>query len=434
MNQLKQTGKPLNLGHIGAMLLIMALISSLLVEPVYADPAITPGSEALARLYYARVAKEIKFELIPAKTTLDDLLKFAGYPISGNTLKSLDPAILMNPATASAETGLGLPLHGLSGATLRDGDILATRFFAPKIVNVDVDKPIPGWRKLVRLRVRPDSGAARAGIESIIVLFNFFAVGPEPFSGDSVNTQVMMPAPTSKDRLYWADFNPDGTLGLRLNASFDAADLPNAKTRDYFVPDGCNACHGSPGNFAPPMVNYLDTDHWFDRLDTDFAFLKSAGPPLLFDAGTNDSTQASFAQAFDVIRRFNEEALRQNLQVRRGLTFESTAAKTWLTLHAQSDEHFPPTARGFSLNGKPTWQPTEAAGLGLLNQYCFRCHGSVRFSVFDRPTVLDKAGILRQHIRPSVQQLRIPGFKMPPDRVINPTDLQSLDDFLKDLK
>jgi hypothetical protein len=382
------------------------------------------------------VSKEIKFDLIPAKTTLDGLLAFIGYPISGSRLQALDPAILMDPGLASSPgTGLGLQPQGLSGATLREGDILSARFFAPKIVNIDVAQPEPGWRKLVRLRARPDSGAARSGIESVIVLFNFFApAGQPPFSGPSVNTQVMLIAPMLKDHLYWADFNPDGTLGLRLTASFDAADLPNAGTRDYFVPDGCNACHGSPGNFATPMVNYLDTDHWFDRLDNDFAFLKTAGTPLLFDAGTNDASQAGFSKAFDVIRRFNEEALLQNLMVRGQLTFEAAAARTWLTIHAGSDQHLPPTARAFSLNGQPVWQPSEADGLARLNRYCFRCHGSVYFSVFDRSAVLAKVGIIRQRIKPGAQQLKIPGFKMPPDRVIDPAELQSLDDFLKNLK
>src|SRR5207249_10995280 len=142
-------------------------------------------------------------------------------------------------------------------------------------------------------------------------------------------TQVMLLAPSQKARLYWLDFDREGKLGLALNASFDAADLPGGGTRDYFVPDGCNACHGSPGNFAPPMVNYLDTDHWFDRLDSDFISLKAAGTALLFDANTNDFSLPSFAATFDVIRRFNEEALLQNVAVRPRGTFEAEAARTW---------------------------------------------------------------------------------------------------------
>lgn len=395
---------------------------------------ITTGSAAQAGEYYVRISKELGFDAKPGVTTLDNLLGFAGYPISGAKLEALDPAILMDPARASsANVGLGLQLHGLNGARLRDGDIVAIRFFAPKIVNINVAVPVTGWRKLVRLRARPDSLAARVGVQSVVVLFNFFAnVADQPFSGQSVNTQVMLLAPSLKDRLYWLDFKPDRTLGLALNASFDAADLPTATT-DYFVPDGCNDCHGSPSNFRSPMVNYLDTDHWFDRLDDDFASLKATGaPPLLFDAHTNDTSQASFGQAFDAIRRFNEEALLQNASVQPN-SFETQAARTWLRIHAQSDEHVAPTGRGFSLNGGPIWQASEASALGELNRYCFRCHGSVRFSVFDRPTVVEKAGIIRQRIKPSEQQKKH-YFKMPPDRDLSPTDLQILDDFLKNLK
>ena len=407
----------------------------LMADAAFAAPTITTGSAAKARDYYVRISKELGFEAKPGVTTLDSLLDFAGYPISAAKLEALDPAILMDPTrAASSDGGLGLQLRGLSGATLRDGDILATRFFAPKIVNINTAVPIPGWRKLVRLRVRPDSRAARVGIESVVVLFNFLAsVDKQPFSSRSFNTQVMLIAPSLKDRLYWMDFDNNGTLGLSLNASFDAADLTNPGNRDYFVPDGCNACHGSPGNIGPPMVNYLDTDHWFDRLDNDFSSLKTAGIPLIVDAETNDSSAASFRQAFDVIRRFNEEALLQNSSV-QPQSFEAEAARTWLRIHAESDDHAPPTARGFSLKGGPTWQPSEADGLGRLNRYCFRCHGSVRFSIFDRPTVVEKAGNMRQRINPSKQQKKVPGFKMPPDRDLDPVELKALDDFLRQLK
>src|SRR5207247_1244016 len=197
----------------------------------------------------------------------------------------------------------------------------------------------------------------------------------QPFTSPSFNTQAMLLAPSHDERLFWLDFDENKKLTLALNASFDAALLQSAGNHNYFVPDGCNACHGSPGNFAPPMVNYLDTDHWFDRLDDDFKQLKEAGTPLLFDAQTNDFSQPAFGRAFDVIRRFNEEALQQNVLV-RAKSFETEAARIWLRIHAQSDGHFPPVARGFALNGGLTWQPFEADGLARLNRYCFRCHGS----------------------------------------------------------
>jgi len=397
------------------------------------EPAITAGSEAQARAYYQDViSKQLSFDATPGTTTLDNLLDFIGYPTSGAKVEALDPDVLMNPARASSSDGLGIPARGLSGATLREGDILVARFFAPKIVNINVPIPKAGWRKLVRLRVRPDSRAARIGIESAVILFNFFApIGQPPFTEPSINTQVMLLAPKLPNRLFWLDFDPNGKLSLALNASFDAADLSAGGNRDYFVPDGCNDCHGSPGNFRPPIMNYLDTDHWFDRLDNDFAALKNTDTALVFDAHTNDFSQSPFAAAFDVIRRFNEEALLQNASVHPD-SFEAQAARTWLRLHAQSDDHFPPVAR--SLNDSQPWVPSEAEGLNRLNRYCFRCHGSVRFSVFDRQAVVDRAGVMRQRINPSQQQAKIPGFKMPPDRTLDPAEMQALNDFLKSLK
>ena len=321
------------------------------------------------------------------------------------------------------------------------GDILATRFFAPKIVNINAAVPKPGWRKLVRLRTRPDSSAAQKGVESVILLFNSFAdAGQVPFPSHSINTQVMLIAPKLQPGLLWLDFDSNARLGLALNASFDAADLPDTAggTKNYFVPDGCNACHESLGNVRTPMVNYLDTDHWFDRLDTDFPALQSAGTALLFDAKTNDASAPAFIQAFDVIRQFNEEALRQNTTAQPD-SFETQAAHTWLRLHSNTAAHLAPVTRGFSTSpGAPVWQSTEADGLGMLNRFCFRCHGSVLFSVFDRSAVVTRAGNMRQRLRPSHAQLEIPGFKMPPDRslerTMTPDQLNQLDAFLRGLR
>src|SRR5260370_26730750 len=173
------------------------------------EPAITPGSAAQALDYYVRISGLLAFDAKPGVTTLDDFLAFVGYPTSGAKLEALDSDVLMNPAQAAAADALNLPTQGMNGATLRDGDILASRFFAPKIVNISVAVPISGWRKLVRLRVRPDSRAARVGVESVVILFNFFApVGEQPFSSHSVNPQVMLLAPGQPDRLYWLDFAP----------------------------------------------------------------------------------------------------------------------------------------------------------------------------------------------------------------------------------
>jgi hypothetical protein len=184
-------------------------------------PAISPGNELSARAYYERISTELSFPATPTTTTLDQLVAFAGYAISAADLESADPAILMDPVQATDRK-----MRGLDGTPLRDGDILASRFFAPKIVNVDAKAPIPGWRKLVRLIVRPGSSAAQSKVESVIILFNFFSPANEsPFSGHSFNTQVMLIAPTLADRLYWLDFDDQGKLTLAVRASFDAGVL-----------------------------------------------------------------------------------------------------------------------------------------------------------------------------------------------------------------
>jgi hypothetical protein len=428
-----------NLGGLPASLLVVSIALGMtqvgiVITAKSAQPTITTGSPDGARRYYDRISSDLRFQAKPDATTLDDLLQFAGYPTSFVKLETLAPDVLMDPVRASADAALGLRSLGLAGASLRPDDILAARFFAPKIVNVNDTDPTPGWRKLVRLRARPDSAAARVGVESIVVLFNYFSpAAVPPFGGRSVNTQVMLIAPSLTDRLYWLDFDTAGKLTLALNASFDARDLPKGGTNAYFVPDGCNACHGSPGNFHAPMVNYLDTDHWFDRLTDDFVSLRAAGTPVLFDAGTNDSSQPSFHAAFDVIRRFNEEALRQNSLVGPALP-EAEAAKTWLAVHADSDQQVPSVRRGFSMNGGLKWQQSEEEGLGRLNRYCFRCHGTIHFSIFDRPTVVEMAGTLIQHINPSLQQRKIDGFLMPPDRTLNPAEVQALEQFLRGLR
>jgi mono/diheme cytochrome c family protein len=406
------------------------------------EGAITTGSEQNALAYYADISGKLGFPLTVGATSLDELLVFTGYPTSAAQLEALDSSVLNDPGQASScPGGLCLAEHGLGAAELRTGDILATRFFAPKIVNINTTVPQPGWRKLVRLRARPDSAAARAGVENVIILFNSFADAAQvPFPSHSVNTQVMLLAPARQRGLMWLDFDKDGKLGTALNASFDAADLPSSTggTRSYFVPDGCNACHESPGNARPPLVNYLDTDHWFDRLTTDFPALRDAGTALLFDAKSNEPSSATFVKAFDVIRQFNEEALRQN-SVSQPDSFEAQAARTWLRVHSDSAAHVAPVGRGFtSTAGAPPWQPSEAGGLDMLNQFCFRCHGSVLFSVFDRAAVVERAGNMRQRIHPSHVQARVPGFKMPPDRslekTLSPAQIEQLDTFLRGLK
>jgi hypothetical protein len=425
--------RAVNTIRAGVALFTMALLMAIPLGRTAGAPTVTPGSPEAANAYYIRISKLLSFDASPGSTRLESLLDYLGYPASGVRLKDLDPQVLMTPGLVVAPDGLDLARLDPSRAPPGPDDILATRFFAPKITNVNTSEPKPGWRKLVRLHARSDSRAAKAGVESAMILFNFFApVGQPPFVGNSINTQVMLLVPKLPERLIWLDFDSNGVLGLLLQASFDALSVPDTGLQNYYVPDGCNDCHGSPGNARPPMVNYLDTDHWFDRLENDFSALKATSSAVVFDAQTNDTTQPAFARAFDVIRRFNAEALAQD-NVVQPESFETAAARTWLTLHAHSDAHIAPVDRAFSLDGSPKWQSEEAPVLGTLDRFCFRCHGSVRFSAFERQAVVERAGRIQQRLRPSEQQAKIPGFRMPPDRPIDEADLQIIENFLNHL-
>jgi hypothetical protein len=153
-------------------------------------------------------------------------------------------------------------------------------------------------------------------------------------------------------------------------------------------------------------VNYLDTDHWIDRTGDDFKLVKAAD--VLVDGE---------AQAYDTIRRLNTEIEKQNSAVIAAgdPKFALLAVRKWLELHKEgqpnANRHVPPLARGFAeAAADPTWtagaDPDDKL-LPLMNQYCFRCHSSVRFHVFQKQEVTRrKAGILA----------RVKSGNMPQDR------------------
>lgn len=439
-----------------------ALVVFLFVIAIVALAAVPHGSPDKARAYYQSLAKVLGFRDSATifDSTLDDVVSYVGYlGLSGQDLQRIPSDVLMDPAR------LGKPCSGTTAAGAepclsaianpdvfqqafatippRAGDILASRFFAPKITNVN-DPPDTrglGWRKLIRLRSRPGSAAAKHGIDAAIILFNFFtAPGVKPFgaSAESVNTQVILTTTASdKDSIYWLDYGPiskGGKLSIELDASFDARDFqPNSAPgggpsgiQPYYVPDGCVGCHGGE-NPNRPLINYLDTDHWFDRLDNDFARVRVEGTPVLFDANTDDAATLEFAKALDIIRQFNEEA-EHHASIAAPQSFHRTAAQTWLRIHENSNNHFPPIAR--AVPSSATWSaqsPGDTEVLQLLNRYCFRCHGTIKFNVFDKAAVQSRRAQIRSRLQPLPEQLRAdPGFLMPPDRSMDATDLKRL--------
>lgn len=425
---------------------IAALFSLTILSPAVSFADVPTGSEDKAKIYYSRLSGEIGFSTFDVifQTTLGDVATYLGYAgLTGADMQNLPSKFLMSPdlmlATNSLNGSNALQNSALFAASqgvipFRSGDILVTRFFAPKIMNIKDPEPVRqwGWRKLVRLKARLGSSAVSHHIAYGVILFNYFtppgvAVG---LTNESVNTQVMLvtapeavPAPNDPgpDSLYWLDYDTlssGGKLSLALNAFFDANELPQSTNgkRPYFVPDGCVACHGD--NPRRSMVNYLDTDHWFDRLDNDFQSVKTSGTALLVDAETNDTNSPAYEIAFDLIRQFNTEADDQ-VQKSQPKHDETLAAQKWIQLHAASVTHVLPPDRAIGLD--PKWASTnadEVQVLSDLNQYCFRCHGTVKFSIFNRQKIhtLDMQVKIEQRLGTNAAL----EAKMPPDRDLSP--------------
>lgn len=352
------------------------------------------------------------------------------------------------------------------------GDILVSRFFAPKIVNFK-DAPEArksGWRRLVRMKSRPGSQAQKHFVESAWILFNHFT-GPSvhsPFGGTnvpllakngSVNTQVALLTQCKAGQtacqsaglnsIYWMDFGASDKgykLSYQLDAFFDAGSLPGSAP--YFVPNGCDTCHGSLRGQA--VLNHLDTDHWLDRLaDGDFPALnKPEAPAVLFDAG-KDVKSARYAAAFDVLRQLNQEVADMQKRVNpKG--FHLAAANRWLEIHKTSVAPEPDlikrsftffnTGHPLKKDRKPTAAPlnwTSSAEdkelLGLMNKYCYRCHGAVRYDVFSKDMVADQSSPILDRLDPNPTQAKITGFAMPVDRQMSDTDKKRMIELVEKL-
>lgn len=385
------------------------------------------GSEDLAKLYYRSiVSPQLQFltpETIEA-STINDLLNYFGYAdVTAKDLHRLSSADLM-------------ALHDR-------GDILATRFFAPKITQVaDTPTEVPalgfGWRKLIRLKPKTGSKALENGVGMLLFLQNIFekSVDGDPFAAErsfsSFNQAIITRKEgpfDEKDAAYFLtygalikiddqgrpvkngnDFQDDGKIIFSLKATFDSrSPLPGTdaetglEAKDYFVPDSCVQCHG--GDVAVSKANYLDTDHWFDRVTPnygltddkykreDFTALGASPNGVIYDGG-KDTTKPQFQLAFAVIRTLNEEIRDQNRLVDGGPeNFQLAAVEKWLSVHEPGPAgavHVPPYRRGF---GSPTWEPDNENHRKLLyyfNRYCYRCHSSVRYNVFDLNAVEGK--------------------------------------------
>lgn len=449
-----------------------------------ANPIVVPKASAFnngsleeASAYYKQLAGTLGFltpATIESQATIQTLLNYLGYAgLTAADVEFVPPTVLMDlPAQIAAGktppvSNLAAVKQTFAASVARPAEVLVSRFFAPKIVNFSVapEQRELGWRRLVRLNSRPGSAAKKHFVDSAWILFNHFAgASRTPFGGSvsapkngSVNTQVALitncPDKTAScqefNSIYWLDFSRKelgAKLSYQLNAFFDAGSLNG--DAPYFVPNGCDTCHGSLRGKA--VLNHLDTDHWMDRLsDGDFPSLsRPNAPALLFDAGSVPS-DPKYTPAFDVLRTLNTEIETMQTRVHK-TSMHLAATKKWLQIHKTSVEpQLDLVARAFAFfntghplkaSRKPTpaplqWTNTSADRelLGLLNKYCYRCHGAVRFNVFSKDMVADQTSPMLDRIEPTPAQKAIVGFKMPPDRDIPAADKKRLLELLDKL-
>ena len=318
--------------------------------------------------------------------------------------------------------------------------VLVSRFFAPKIVNYRLSDGgfAPGWRKLVYLPVKPGSGADAAGVVSgAYVLFNYFAPDrlKAPYlvaSGDghaiSSNNQVILVRKSSaasmqghyKDNVFFAVYsgydpaNPGNSYRL-INALKAGFDIPaDGAVKAYAVPDACAQCHGHDreqgravdangndlkgakgGVYAFVKPNYLDTDQWYDAMRLDFNDILNAGVEPVFDGGSRIDTPQQYKKAMDVLFELNTLIAGQGHMAKRPQAsqesdnFQFASTDKWLELHGSTTDRtriFAPQERlfGATLPVAPSAPRPETAQLtDQLSQYCFRCHSSIKFNVFD---------------------------------------------------
>lgn len=432
---------------------------------------ITGSNEDEARAYYRDVvAPQMKLET-PAtiqNSSIKNLLTYFGFPnINARDLHQFSSAQLM---------ALGA-----------DGDILATTFFAPKISRVETLPPASpaefGWRKLVRFKAKAGSAADTNGMELLFFLQNSFDKSPasSPFDPDQADKNVSLfnqaiatrkpgsgPYSLVKRALYFFAYDPlvkcrdgsggvkgcrandvpivvggqfqdDGAIGFKLKATFDVRNPETeAAGKDfYFVPRSCQDCHGRSASNA--KLNYLDTDHWFDRVKPNYGLagakfsqedFTALSRDILPDGGLATTTE-KFKTAFDVIRKLNSEMKAQNLDaavnpdIAAAANFPLRAVTKWLELHdpalADSARHVPPYQRGFGTQPWDQANDNERTLLYYLNRYCYRCHSSIKYNIFERQEVLK----LKGDIADRVTELKDQTIWMPQDRMFPGLDQQS---------
>jgi hypothetical protein len=389
------------------------------------------GDPEGTRKYYAEISLQLGFEDDEPPATLDELLAHFGYgAVRAADAETLPSDVLMDFERLAAQVSNPAEFQAaFAEKPLAAGDILALRYFAPKTTDVSglVQPPKYSWRKLVRLKARPDSPARRHGADYLYWLaVTYVPLSQEnPFSGHSLGNQVIISRDVlspEKNSAYWLVYGSladGGKLATNTKTSWDAAS-PEAVEglSPYHVPESCTYCHGY--SKSQPKLAILDSDHWLDRVQPgdDFERLgaQAARLPVLYDTLGQTKAQQN-AGAYRVLRQVNQEIARQNAAIEKE-GFETRFAENWLRLHETSGEHVPIMERGIPGPNGERWDPQNKLDrqlLPLLNRYCYRCHSSLIYNVFDKAAVIDELGFGDLLGRINSDD---PNYRMPQDRLL----------------
>ena len=109
-------------------------------------------------------------------------------------------------------------------------------------------------------------------------------------------------------------------------------------------------------------------------------------------------------------------------------SFQLRAVSTWLKLHQEKVAHVPPIDRPLIKAGPndKSWEKQngiDAQLLPLLNRFCFRCHSSLKYHVFDKQMVVDRKDLIASFIRFGPDNIPF----MPQDRRLTPETIEKIE-------
>jgi hypothetical protein len=328
-------------------------------------------------------------------------------------------------------------------------DLLASGYFAPKTSDVSHRSNKLSWRKIVRLKPRHDSPAEQNGLAAMYFLSVIYVqpsnLDKNPFEFPSQSVQVMLVAdlknPRRKlaDAACWLIFSPnDGYRpAYSTTTSWDAADDTLTQgLQPYYLPLACQQCHcGDDRSKATP--HFIDTDYTLDKVTPGEDFEDTVGRSRwspLFETG-KDAASEKYQKAFEIYRRLNAEILDHNEAV-NPQSLQTYGARNWMRLHQSQVGHIPPIARAWQIDAEQ-WNESQAvdrALLPLLDRYCYRCHGTVRYNVFAKAAKGSNGDDLGVLSRVDKMIKKITSGAMPQDRELTPAQKDALVSLLKQLK